>query len=216
MAECVVTMDLGAGPDQRIASKVDVRRVTRGDNGELVVAAGKLSVSITSSGPYSTWTGEQGVMYEVDERGTVPGGIKRVVLLPMEATANYRELEDAVPIPPGPEPLGDEIIYGALSTTGSQSNEWVTTELASSPTVVAAAVEAVQGAGLDAATAANINDGSSATGAALSANVVLVRTSDGQRLPADVAVILTIDKTLAEVTADPVADIADIAFEEIV
>lgn len=42
-----------------------------------------------------------------------------------------------------------------------------------------------------------------------------VRTSDGYSLPEGTMVVLTIDKTLAEVTANPVADIDDITFEEV-
>lgn len=41
---------------------------------------------------------------------------------------------------------------------------------------------------------------------------VSVRTSDGQQLPAGTVVVITLDKTLAQVTATPVADIADITF----
>ena len=55
----------------------------------------------------------------------------------------------------------------------------------------------------------------SAFRAELSAAFVAVRTSDGHTLPPSTIVVLTLDKTLAEVTASPVADIADITFEEI-
>lgn len=41
---------------------------------------------------------------------------------------------------------------------------------------------------------------------------VTVRTSDGQPVPAGTVVLITLDKTLAQVTASPVADIADITF----
>ena len=43
-----------------------------------------------------------------------------------------------------------------------------------------------------------------------------VRTADGYSLPEGTMVVLTIDKTLAQITADPTADIADITFEETV
>ena len=49
----------------------------------------------------------------------------------------------------------------------------------------------------------------------LSATFVAVRTSDGQPLAPGTIVVITIDKTLAEITATPVADIADITFEEV-
>jgi hypothetical protein len=49
----------------------------------------------------------------------------------------------------------------------------------------------------------------------LSATFVTVRTSDGHTLPPATVVVITLDKTLAEVTATPVADIADITFEEV-
>ena len=49
----------------------------------------------------------------------------------------------------------------------------------------------------------------------LSATFVAVRTSDGHTLPPSTIVVITLDKTLAEVTATPVADIADITFEEV-
>jgi hypothetical protein len=49
----------------------------------------------------------------------------------------------------------------------------------------------------------------------LSATFVAVRTSDGQALAPGTIVVITLDKTLAEITATPVADIADITFEEV-
>jgi hypothetical protein len=48
---------------------------------------------------------------------------------------------------------------------------------------------------------------------ALRAAYVTVQTSDGQQLPQGTVVVITIDKTLAQVTASPVADIADITFQ---
>lgn len=48
----------------------------------------------------------------------------------------------------------------------------------------------------------------------LGANFVRVRTSDGHPLPPSTVVVITLDKTLAEVTATPTADIYDITFEE--
>ena len=48
---------------------------------------------------------------------------------------------------------------------------------------------------------------------ALHAGYVTVRTSDGQTLPTGTIVVITIDKTLAQVTTTPVAGIADITFE---
>lgn len=47
---------------------------------------------------------------------------------------------------------------------------------------------------------------------ALRAAYVTVQTSDGHQLPAGTVVVVTLDKTLAQVTASPVADIADITF----
>lgn len=49
----------------------------------------------------------------------------------------------------------------------------------------------------------------------LSAAFVAVRTSDGHTLPPSTIVVITLDKTLAQITASPVADIADITFEEV-
>jgi len=46
----------------------------------------------------------------------------------------------------------------------------------------------------------------------LNAMFVAVRTSDGKALPPGTIVVITLDKTLAQVTANPVADIADITF----
>lgn len=43
---------------------------------------------------------------------------------------------------------------------------------------------------------------------------VVVRTADGHPLPPSTVVVITLDKTLAEVTATPTADIYDITFEE--
>lgn len=51
--------------------------------------------------------------------------------------------------------------------------------------------------------------------AALTASYVVVRTSDGHTLAPGTAVVLTLDKTLAQITSSPVADIADITFEEV-
>lgn len=48
--------------------------------------------------------------------------------------------------------------------------------------------------------------------AVLTSTFVAVRTSDGKALPAGTIVVITLDKTLAQVTATPVADIADITF----
>ncbi|MDF2045167.1 hypothetical protein P2P98_03255 [Microbacterium sp. Kw_RZR3] len=48
----------------------------------------------------------------------------------------------------------------------------------------------------------------------LSSTFVAVRTSDGKALPAGTIVVITLDKTLAQVTATPVADIADITFQQ--
>lgn len=62
-------------------------------------------------------------------------------------------------------------------------------------------------------TAFDIPDGSFRN--KVSASFVVVRTSDGFTLPEGTAVVLTLDKTLAEITADPTADIDDITFEEI-
>lgn len=50
--------------------------------------------------------------------------------------------------------------------------------------------------------------------AALASTFVAVRTSDGHPLAPGTIVVITLDKTLAEITATPVADIADITFEE--
>lgn len=47
----------------------------------------------------------------------------------------------------------------------------------------------------------------------LNATFVAVRTSDGKTLPPGTIVVITLDKTLAQVTANPVADIADITFQ---
>lgn len=47
----------------------------------------------------------------------------------------------------------------------------------------------------------------------LSGTFVAVRTSDNKALPAGTIVVITLDKTLAQVTASPVADIADITFQ---
>jgi hypothetical protein len=54
-----------------------------------------------------------------------------------------------------------------------------------------------------------------AAGPEMTRAFVVVRTSDGHMLPPDTAVILTLDKTLAQITASPVADIDDITFEEV-
>jgi hypothetical protein len=48
----------------------------------------------------------------------------------------------------------------------------------------------------------------------LTANYVVVRTADGHPLAPDTYVVITLDKTLAEITANPVADIDDITFQE--
>lgn len=48
---------------------------------------------------------------------------------------------------------------------------------------------------------------------ALLGTFVAVRTSDGKALPAGTIVVITLDKTLAQITASPVADIADITFQ---
>jgi len=47
----------------------------------------------------------------------------------------------------------------------------------------------------------------------LNATFVAVRTSDSKALPPGTIVVITLDKTLAQVTANPVADIADITFQ---
>lgn len=54
---------------------------------------------------------------------------------------------------------------------------------------------------------------SSAFAQAQKATFVAVRTSDGKALPPGTIVVITLDKTLAQVTANPVADIADITFQ---
>lgn len=46
----------------------------------------------------------------------------------------------------------------------------------------------------------------------LNTTFVAVRTADHQTLPAGTIVLLTLDKTLAQIVANPVADIADITF----
>jgi predicted phosphoribosyltransferase len=80
----------------------------------------------------------------------------------------------------------------------------------------AAVADAAQvAADLDGDTAVLVADSGTATGVALSAAFVTVRTSDGFTLPPATVVVITLDKTLAEVTATPVADIADITFEEV-
>jgi hypothetical protein len=48
----------------------------------------------------------------------------------------------------------------------------------------------------------------------LSATFVAVRTSDGHPLAPGTIVVITLDKTLAQITSSPVADIADITFQE--
>lgn len=48
----------------------------------------------------------------------------------------------------------------------------------------------------------------------LTTNFVHVRTSDGHPLAPSTFVVITLDKTLAQITANPSADIADITFEE--
>jgi len=53
-----------------------------------------------------------------------------------------------------------------------------------------------------------------AASAELSRAFVAVRTADGKTLPAGTIVVITLDKTLAQVTASPVADIADISFQQ--
>ena len=71
----------------------------------------------------------------------------------------------------------------------------------------------------DAIIAGRIADPASATKAALNATIrqvsVGVRTADGNSLPDGLGVVLTIDKTLAQIIANPVAEVADITFEEI-
>ena len=51
--------------------------------------------------------------------------------------------------------------------------------------------------------------------AELSAAFVAVRTSDGHTLPPSTIVVITLDRTLAQVTAVPAAELADITFEEV-
>lgn len=48
----------------------------------------------------------------------------------------------------------------------------------------------------------------------LASTFVAVRTSDGHPLAPGTIVVITLDKTLAEITTTPAADIADITFEE--
>lgn len=86
--------------------------------------------------------------------------------------------------------------------------------VAASQALAAAAAAEAALVDSDAFVADKIEDPASATQAALNAQTVAVRTSDGHTLPPDVWVVLTLDKTLAEVTANPTADIADITFEE--
>lgn len=62
--------------------------------------------------------------------------------------------------------------------------------------------------------AAQIADPESPVATELSANYVVVRTADGHPLAPSTYVVITLDKTLAQITANPVADIADITFEE--
>ena len=151
MADCIVTMNLGHGADIITRSKVRVRRLERGDNGEYVVAAGWSDVP--TGRPFTTWTGEQGVVYQVDEQGGIPGGVMRTVELPADAEASYSDLVDVVPLPAGPGVLGDQVIATALSTPGSASNDILVETIAADPTIVDAAEAALLGAGLDAATA---------------------------------------------------------------
>lgn len=56
-------------------------------------------------------------------------------------------------------------------------------------------------------------DPTSAFAKAQKATFVAVRTSDGKALPPGTIVVITLDKTLAQVTPNPVADIADITFQ---
>lgn len=172
MADCTVTMNLGHGADVITRSKVRVRRLDRGDNGEFVVAAGWSDVP--TGRPFTTWTGEQGVVYQVDEKGGIPGGVLRTVELPDEPTAAYSELVDVVPLPAGPGVLGDEVIADALSTQGSASNTILVETIAADPTVIDAAAAAVQGAGLDTAAADLVTTDGTLTQAAVIAQSQVV------------------------------------------
>ncbi len=170
MADCIVTMNLGHGADVVTRSKVRVRRLERGDNGEYVVAAGWSDVP--TGRPFTTWTGEQGVVYQVDEQGGIPGGVMRTVELPAEATATYSELVDVVPLPPAPGVLGDQVIATAIGTPGTASNDILVETIAADPTVVDAAAAAVLGAGLDTAAADLVADPETLTGAAVIAQTL--------------------------------------------
>lgn len=79
--------------------------------------------------------------------------------------------------------------------------------------ILAAAAIITSGGVSDSGIAALILNEASVTRQALNGTFVAVRTSDGFTLPPDTIVVITIDKTLAEVTATPIADIADITFE---
>lgn len=176
MADCIVTMNLGHGADVITRSKVRVRRLERGDNGEFVVAAGWSDVP--TGRPFTTWTGEQGVVYQVDEQGGIPGGVVRTVELPAEATAAYSDLVDVVPLPASPGVLGDQVIATAIGTPGTASNDILVETIAADPTVVDAAAAAVQGAGLDTAAADLINtDGTASQEAVTAQSAALSRNA---------------------------------------
>lgn len=107
------------------------------------------------------------------------------------------------------------------------AGELATTKAAAASASATAAADAATTATQKASAVAEVvatNDGIMATvfsqegsafRAELSAAFVAVRTSDGHVLPPSTIVVITLDKTLAEVTASPVADIADITFEEV-
>lgn len=100
MAVCTVTLDIGYGPDiPATTGHVKIGRIIRGDNGSMIVAAGRTSVALAS--PFATVQLEQGADYQFEER--IPGGIFRYAHVPASSTASYSDLVDIDPATLDPE-----------------------------------------------------------------------------------------------------------------
>lgn len=101
----------------------------------------------------------------------------------------------------------------AATSAGTATTAAGAASTSASSAATAAAQAAAVGNTNDTIIEGRIKDSTSKTAVALKSTFVAVRTSDGKALPAGTIVVITLDKTLAQVTADPVADIADITFQ---
>ena len=118
MADCTVTLNMGSGADvPTVRGRVDIHRLTMGDNGEMVISTNPTPALLTY--PFATIDLDQDTDYAFVR--VSPAGPTDYKHIPAEATKDYSDLEDVIPVFPSAGILGDPLVSGLVEDLDSDT-----------------------------------------------------------------------------------------------